>query len=77
MMWRYRYRRDYVGDRELVEFCNGLGEQGWSLVGAPEWLPGDQRERAAGVWRLFFKRTVTTREQVREIFALSPQEVQR
>ena len=64
--------------------CNALGEEGWSLLGAPVWVPpempvhADERDtgclQSVGVWRCFFKRTVSTREQVREVFSLSPQE---
>ena len=73
MVWRYRYRRDYLGDDDLVARCNALGEQGWSLVGAPRWMPGDPAEDTAGVWECFFKRVITSREQVARMFALHPQ----
>lgn len=70
-MWKYRYRREYLPDAELVEACNALGEEGWSLVGSPWW------ESERGAWGCFFKRTVTTREQIREVFSLSPREASR
>jgi hypothetical protein len=70
-MWKYRYRREYLGDAELVEGCNALGEQGWSLVGPPAWVPGHDDQQPGGVWRCFFKRTVSNREQLREVFSLS------
>jgi hypothetical protein len=71
--WKYRYRRDYLGDAELVECCNALGEQGWSLIGPPVWVVGrDDGQQAGGVWRCFFKRTVSNREQLAEVFRLNP-----
>jgi hypothetical protein len=75
-MWKYRYRREHLGDAELVDQCNWLGEQGWSLVGPPVWVPGDDAQEAAGVWRCFFKRTVTDREQAYEVLhrATTPEE---
>jgi hypothetical protein len=72
VMWRYRYRREYLGDDDLVDRCNALGEDGWSLVGAPAWVPGDPALETAGCWRCFFKRTVSNREQIAEVFALHP-----
>ena len=76
MSFKYRYRREYYDDSYLVDGCNALGEQGWSLVGPPVWVPGDDRERAVGTWRCFFRRTVSRRELVREVFSLKPQEAQ-
>jgi hypothetical protein len=73
--WRYRYRREYLGDDDLVARCNELGDQGWALLGSPHWVPGDQDEHTAGVWRCFFRRVISNREQIREVFALHrPQE---
>lgn len=68
MTWKYRYRRDCFPDDVLIERCNALGEEGWSMIGQPRWIAGD------GVWSCFFKRTVSNREQLRAIFAMSPQE---
>ena len=73
-MWRYRYRRDYLRDDELVDRCNALGEEGWSLIGPPAWVPGDPKEHAAGLWRCFFKRTISNREQLAHAFSLTRSE---
>ena len=72
-MSKYRYRRDYFADDDLIDRLNDLGEQGWSLLGQPRWVPGDGTQYTAGVWRCFLKRTVSNREQVQQVFALSPQ----
>jgi hypothetical protein len=72
MVWRYRYRREYLGDEELVERCNALGDAGWNLVGAPEWEPGDAASETGGVWCCFFKRVVSNREQAMARFDLHP-----
>ena len=69
-MWRYRYRRELLGDDELIDRCNLLGEVGWSIVGPPVWVPGDRGRETLGLWRCFFKRTVSDREQVAAAFAL-------
>lgn len=64
-MWKYRYRREVVADAEWESRCNALGEEGWSMIGAPRWQPrmvGDDGPVAAG-WLCFFKRTVSNREQ--------------
>ena len=89
MTFRFRYRREWLPDDELLARCNALGEEGWSLLGAPVWVPpqtpvhSEARDTgclgSVGVWRCFFsrayanKRTVSTREQVREVFSLSPE----
>jgi hypothetical protein len=79
--WKYRYRRDYFPDAELVEDCNALGEEGWSIVGPPRWVPPEVSRSSApgsvGVWACFFKRTVSAREQLAEVFRLSPAEAER
>lgn len=72
-MWKYRYRREYLPDDVLVEQCNALGEEGWSIVGPPVWVPGDAERETAGLWRCFFKRTVSEREQLAAAFRLSPE----
>jgi hypothetical protein len=59
-MWKYRYRREHLADDLLVDACNDLGEEGWSLVGAPRWDRDRQR------WACFFKRTISNREQAYE-----------
>ena len=76
-MWKYRYRREYLSDDALVEQCNALGEEGWSIVGPPRWVPGDVVTQTAGLWRCFFKRTVSEREQLAAAFSLSPVEAER
>ena len=84
-MWRYKYRREFFPDDGLVEGCNALGDEGWSLIGPPRWVPPEPgvdlipddpefRQLSLGVWACFFKRTVSNREQIRQVFALSPQE---
>jgi hypothetical protein len=81
-MWKYRYRREYLPDDALVEQCNALGEEGWSIVGPPRWVPpetdvhGRVRD-SVGVWACFFKRTVSEREQLAAVFRLSPEGVTR
>jgi hypothetical protein len=75
MPWKYCYRRDFIPDDELIERCNALGQEGWSIVGPPRWSPGDPEDRTNGVWVCFFKRTVSNREQLKQVFSLSPEEV--
>jgi hypothetical protein len=70
--WKYRYHLEFIPDDDLLERCNALGEAGWSMVGAPVWSPGDLERECLGVWRCFFKRVITTREQARALFALPP-----
>jgi hypothetical protein len=76
-MWRYRYRREYVGDDDLVARCNALGDGGWSLVGPPSWVPPEVDvhgvQRSVGVWRCFFKQVISNREQAMARFELHPQ----
>ena len=80
MPWRYRYLREYLPDEGLMGSLNALGEDGWSLLGPPVWVPpgplpgGAPDPECLGVWRCFFKRTVSSREHLREVFALSPTE---
>lgn len=71
-MWKYRYRREVIPDAEWEARCNALGEEGWSLVGAPRWWDDKRRAEDPG-WLCFFKRTVSNREQLQRVFALSPQ----
>ena len=76
-MWKYRYRREFFPDDALVDGCNALGDEGWSLVGPPRWVPPFVDEcgrESLGIWSCFFKRTVSSREQLRQVFSLSPQE---
>jgi hypothetical protein len=73
-MWKYNYRRDFIPDDELIERCNALGQEGWSIVGPPVWVPGDPEDFRAGIWRCFFKRTVSNREQLKQVFSLTPEE---
>ncbi len=61
-MWRFRYRRELIPDACWEERCNALGAEGWGLLGAPRWREGE--------WLCFFKRTISNREQVAELFAL-------
>ena len=70
MSWVYRYRRELLGDDELIERCNALGDAGWNMVGPPVWVPGDLERETLGLWRCFFKRTVSDREQVAAAFSL-------
>ena len=70
-MWRYRYLREFIPDDELIGRCNALGDEGWSMVGAPRWVPPEE-DWATGLWACFFKRTVSNREQIRALFELSP-----
>jgi hypothetical protein len=65
-MWKYRYRREVIPDASWEERCTELGEDGWSLIGAPLYEPTD-------AWLCFFKRTVSNREQLKAVFALSPE----
>lgn len=79
MPWKYRYLREYLPDAELMGSLNALGEDGWSLLGPPVWVPPETNAHgkvrdSVGVWRCFFKRTVSSREQLREVFALPAQE---
>jgi hypothetical protein len=74
MTFRYRYRRDFLPDDELVDRCNALGAEGWSIVGPPRWVPGDPEDRTNGVWVCFFKRTISNREQLAEVFSLTPRQ---
>jgi hypothetical protein len=74
-MWRYRYRRDFIPDDELLERCNALGQEGWSIVGPPRWVPPEQPYESVGLWSCFFKRTVSNREQLKQVFSLTPEEV--
>jgi hypothetical protein len=73
-MWRYSYRREFFPDDALVAGCNALGDAGWSLIGPPRWVPPEYDAhgtfRSAGIWSCFFKRTVSTREQLKRVFAL-------
>lgn len=74
-MWKYRYRRDYFTDDALVAGCNALGDAGWNLVGLPRWCPPmferDGVQYPLGAWQCFFKRTVSNREQLTDVFRLN------
>jgi hypothetical protein len=72
--WKYRYHLEFIPDDDLLERCNALGDAGWSMVGPPLWSPPDLERECLGVWRCFFKQTISHREQALEVFQLGPRE---